>query len=99
MTVAPPGTGVEARGPTAAMRPPSMTTVASASGGPPLPSMTVAPTIAVVACWAVVDGGWAAAMAASMRIVAARKRARVGEPVMASSRVVRASTGPPFPAR
>ena len=39
-----------ARGPTDTIRAPLTTTVASTSGGPPLPSITVAPTIAVVPC-------------------------------------------------
>jgi hypothetical protein len=45
-TRAPFGTWVDARGPNAVMRLPRTTIVASDTGVPPLPSMTVAPTIA-----------------------------------------------------
>src|SRR5262249_18880140 len=48
MRVASGGTGVEADGPTAAMRLSVTTTVASGNGCPPLPSITVAPTSASV---------------------------------------------------
>ena len=47
MTRAPAGTVTEARGPISAIRCPRITMVASESGGPPFPSITVAPTIAV----------------------------------------------------
>jgi hypothetical protein len=45
-TRAPPGTFTDARGPTAAMRFPRTTIVASGTAGPPLPSINVAPTMA-----------------------------------------------------
>ena len=56
ITWAPSGTSTDARGPTAAMRFPSMSSVPSARGGPPLPSMMTAPTIAMGAA----AGVWAA---------------------------------------
>src|SRR5262245_32060305 len=46
MTVAPCGTCTDARGPSAVIFPPLTTGVASEIGAPPLPSITVAPTIA-----------------------------------------------------
>src|SRR5689334_838725 len=46
---APAGIVTAPRGPTCAMRAPSTTSTASRSGAPPLPSMSVAPTIAIVA--------------------------------------------------
>jgi hypothetical protein len=49
MTVAPEGTGVDARGPAAVMRPSAMTTTLSTIGVPPLPSISVAPLMAVTA--------------------------------------------------
>src|SRR5262245_33403535 len=70
-TCAAAGGCTRARGPTAAMRAPVTTTVASASGAPPLPSMTVAPTNAMER-----SGGaaWAAARAAgSVRARQARR--------------------------
>ena len=56
MTVAPPTSMTRAPSgsasirPTAAMRPPSMTTLASATGSAPVPSMSVAPVTTVVMC-------------------------------------------------
>src|SRR5262245_40845225 len=49
MTVAPSGIRTDARGPTALMRDPLTTTTASGSGGPPFPSITAHPTMAIVA--------------------------------------------------
>src|SRR5206468_6332602 len=46
---APVGTATRLRGPTAVMRPPSISTIASEIGAPPLPSMTVPPIRAVTA--------------------------------------------------
>src|SRR5262245_195783 len=51
MMVAPSGIRTDARGPTALMRDPLITTTASGSGGPPFPSMTAQPTMARVAPW------------------------------------------------
>ncbi len=48
ITVAPGGTCTDARDPTALILPPVTMTVASDIGEPPLPSMTVPPTIASV---------------------------------------------------
>src|SRR5262245_10978625 len=74
MTVAPGGTVTEARGPTAVMRLPVMTIGRSAIGGPPLPSMIVAPTTAVdaAACDAAVER---CAEATAARAMARRARA------------------------
>ena len=49
--VAPAGIVTAVRGPMAVIREPDTTMTASLRGGPPVPSMTVAPTIAVVAAW------------------------------------------------
>src|SRR5262245_42688389 len=46
IVAAPGGTCVDARGPAAVMRPPTITTTAFATGGPPLPSISVAPRMA-----------------------------------------------------
>src|SRR4051794_38685411 len=46
--LAPGGTAILSAGPTATMRPLSATMVAFRSGGPPFPSMSVAPTTASV---------------------------------------------------
>src|ERR1700735_2613154 len=53
MTWAPAGTWTEARRPMAWMREPAMTMTESGLGGPPFPSMTVAPVMAMV--WAAAD--------------------------------------------
>ena len=50
MTRLPLGTLTLARGPTAAIRFPRMTIVASCTGGVPVPSITVAPTMAIGVC-------------------------------------------------
>src|SRR4029453_6363810 len=67
---APAGTGVDARGPTAAMRPSRTTTTALATGGPPLPSITVAPVMARTDGWARMPAAAAAIRrAASMPVM------------------------------
>src|SRR5882762_3196435 len=48
ITRAPAGTLTEARGPAATILPPTTTTTASGTGVPPFPSISVAPTIAIV---------------------------------------------------
>src|SRR5687767_12140032 len=55
MTCAPGGTVTDDRGPTALMRRPETTMVPSRRGGPPLPSMMTAPTMATAA-----GGAWPA---------------------------------------
>src|SRR6516225_12022715 len=101
--LAPDGTATAPRGPAAAMRPASTTTIASATGGPPLPSMSVPPTMAIVGAV-----GCAAACAAS-RIEMARILfttrdpnvfARIAPPnVHRRDRVVGTRTPPPVDRR
>src|SRR5579872_1762412 len=57
ITRAPLGTGTVARGPIAAIRRPRTTMMASGIAGPPLPSITVAPTIAITLSVDAIDCG------------------------------------------
>src|ERR1043166_5197953 len=85
ITRAPLGTVTEALGPAAAMRLPRMTIVASGTAGPPLPSISVAPTSAITlspggtalfgARWAA-SVAWALDAASAVRRTAARRHAR-----------------------
>src|SRR3954462_2979321 len=73
MVAAPSGTRVLARGPTAEIRLPVITTTAFGTGDPPFPSITVAPTMATTDCWArtpiVTKRSSAASESAAIRMV------------------------------